>query len=154
MGIFKDNPHLNRYFETTDGQKFYTKNSAELHAKDLKEKEVKEFKRSDADLDTNEGDSEDKRKSVSKMNLTELKEELIKLGIKAEPKTKAEAKGWIKDPSTAPKLVVVPGTEDDSIEGNNSDTDITEEEGDSADEGSDATEGGEESTEETSEATN
>ena len=39
--IFKANPNLDCYFETTDGECFFTENAAEAHSKTLKDKKVK-----------------------------------------------------------------------------------------------------------------
>ncbi len=38
--IFEANPSLDRYYETSDGTPFYTKNSADLHAKTLEDQTV------------------------------------------------------------------------------------------------------------------
>lgn len=37
---FENNPNLKEYFQTSDGEKFYTKNMAENHARDLKDRSV------------------------------------------------------------------------------------------------------------------
>ena len=39
--LFKNNPELKEYFETSDGEKFYSHNLAANHAKGLEDKEVK-----------------------------------------------------------------------------------------------------------------
>lgn len=38
--IFEQNPSLDLYYQTADGTAFYTKNTAELHAKTLEDKTV------------------------------------------------------------------------------------------------------------------
>lgn len=43
--IFDHQPSLQEYFETSDGKKFYSHNSATNHAKTLSNKAVKNFKR-------------------------------------------------------------------------------------------------------------
>jgi hypothetical protein len=43
--IFKANPKLDCYFETTDGECFFTENSAKDHARNLEDKTVKPFHR-------------------------------------------------------------------------------------------------------------
>ena len=45
--IFKANPQLDCYFETTDGECFFTDNAAKDHAKSLTEKTVKTHHKSD-----------------------------------------------------------------------------------------------------------
>jgi hypothetical protein len=55
---FENNPNLKEYFQTSDGEKFYTKNMAENHARDLKDRSVttvsrpadKEVKETAADI--------------------------------------------------------------------------------------------------------
>lgn len=39
--IFKQNPELSEYFQTSDGQAFYTAEAARMHAKSLADKSVK-----------------------------------------------------------------------------------------------------------------
>lgn len=43
--VFKANPSLKAYFETSDGTKFFTENNAKNHAKSLKNKAVKKVER-------------------------------------------------------------------------------------------------------------
>lgn len=43
--VFKQHPRLKRYYETTDGTKFFDEGLAKNHAKTLKEKEVKTVKK-------------------------------------------------------------------------------------------------------------
>lgn len=38
--IFKNNPELKEFYQTCDGQAFFTENAAKLHAKTLKNKSV------------------------------------------------------------------------------------------------------------------
>ena len=38
--VFESNPNMKEYFETSDGQPFYKKQDAELHARSLKDKKV------------------------------------------------------------------------------------------------------------------
>lgn len=38
--IFKNNPELKEFYQTSDGQAFFTENAAKLHAKTLKNKSV------------------------------------------------------------------------------------------------------------------
>lgn len=45
--IFKANPQLDCYFETTDGECFFTDNAAKDHAKSLADKTVKTHHKSD-----------------------------------------------------------------------------------------------------------
>ena len=45
--IFKANPQLDCYFETTDGECFFTENAAKDHAKSLADKTVKTHHKSD-----------------------------------------------------------------------------------------------------------
>ena len=45
--IFKANPQLDCYFETTDGESFFTDNAAKDHAKSLADKTVKTHHKSD-----------------------------------------------------------------------------------------------------------
>ncbi len=44
--IFKANPQLDCYFETTDGECFYTENAAKDHAKSLADKTVTPYHKS------------------------------------------------------------------------------------------------------------
>ena len=48
---FKNNPELHEYFETSDGQKFYSENLAKNHARSLDGK-VKHVTRNDEENDT------------------------------------------------------------------------------------------------------
>lgn len=48
---FKNNPELQEYFETSDGQKFYSENLAKNHARSLDGK-VKHVTRNDEEKDT------------------------------------------------------------------------------------------------------
>ena len=43
--VFELHPSLNAYFETSDGAKFFNVHDAKAHARNLKDKEVKEVKR-------------------------------------------------------------------------------------------------------------
>lgn len=43
--VFKANPSLKAYFETSDGTKFFTENNAKNHAKSLENKAVKKIER-------------------------------------------------------------------------------------------------------------
>lgn len=43
--IFKNNPDLHEYYETSDGQKFYTENLARNHARSLDKNEVQHVTR-------------------------------------------------------------------------------------------------------------
>lgn len=45
--IFKANPSLDCYFETSDGNAFYTENAAKSYAKDLDDKKVKTIYKED-----------------------------------------------------------------------------------------------------------
>jgi hypothetical protein len=38
--VFESNPNMKEYFETSDGQPFYKKQDADLHATSLKDKKV------------------------------------------------------------------------------------------------------------------
>ena len=56
--IFKANPQLDCYFETTDGECFFTDNAAKDHAKSLADKTVKTHHKSDYVEPTQEVDED------------------------------------------------------------------------------------------------
>lgn len=53
--VFKDNPHLKECWQTSDGKPFFNENSAKMHAKSLKDKNIKHLTRGGSD---DEGDKE------------------------------------------------------------------------------------------------
>lgn len=83
--VFKAHSNLKLYFETSDGVKFFTKNTAENHAKTLENRFVKEvkrtsFKKSDIDgagaKNKNEGE---KTNGTPAQGAKKRKEAIIKL---------------------------------------------------------------------------
>lgn len=83
MNIFKTHPHLKEYWETTDGKKFYTPNTASLHARSLAQdsRDVKHVVRPES-VNENKAviPSAPEKKSLSQMNRKELDAEAVKLG--------------------------------------------------------------------------
>ena len=66
--IFEENPKLDCYFETSDGNPFYTENAAQYHAKDLEDKSVKAIYRKDfvEETETAEADTKAKEEADAK----------------------------------------------------------------------------------------
>ncbi|WP_336069984.1 hypothetical protein [Mesoflavibacter sp. CH_XMU1404-2] len=67
--VFKANPSLKAYFETSDGTKFFTENNAKNHAKSLENKAVKKVERgavvsSDNKQKSNTADKSSKKAST------------------------------------------------------------------------------------------
>lgn len=50
--IFKNNPQLNEYFETSDGQAFYSESAAKMHARSLDDKKVSNVVRKESETET------------------------------------------------------------------------------------------------------
>ena len=82
--IFKANPQLDFYFETTDGECFFTENAAKDHARSLTEKAITTHNKSDYS-GTDSADETDESAV-----LTIVSEEVIEPVVPAEPTTPVE----------------------------------------------------------------
>lgn len=67
--IFKANPNMDCFFETTDGNAFYTESAAKNHAKTLKDKKVTKHTRS-AEEASDKGTAATKIKELESLELT------------------------------------------------------------------------------------
>lgn len=72
--IFKANPNLDLYYQTSDGEPFFTENAAHNHAKGLKNKSVTPVYRSDAE----ESDEEDSTDDNANEIFEKFKEIIVK----------------------------------------------------------------------------
>lgn len=72
--IFKANPNLDLYYQTSDGEPFFTENAAHNHAKSLKNKSVTPVYRSDAE----ESDEEDSTDQKANEIFEKFKEIIVK----------------------------------------------------------------------------
>ena len=95
-GYFHTHPDQNVFFVCADDLPYYTKVSAEGHAKKLENKEITEIRREDmqliADVINPSIDGGSSVKSYDKMNRVELQAELVKRGIKFDTKKDRNSK--------------------------------------------------------------
>lgn len=133
---FELHPSLDRYFETSDGKKFYTENAAQNWAKGLENRKIKCVERS-----SNEPKSESPKVDNSEtfdfqeMGFDALKDYMNSNGIEGNPKSKKEAREMIEKAQ------------------NGSDSSLDDDEVDSSENGGDGSEGdGSEVTKTTSES--
>lgn len=96
---FKANPEAKVCFITSDGFPFLSKNAADLHKNtNSKKKKLEVIEVKNDSFATSEEKGKEKVKPLSKMNLTELNEAAVLLGIEApEGSTKAEIVKLIED---------------------------------------------------------
>lgn len=90
--VFKDNPNMKSYFQTSDGTKFYDENSAKNHGKTLQDQSVEEVKRSAKIEDSKATKADDILKLVPDMNLETANEYLTaENALKSPRKTVVDA---------------------------------------------------------------
>lgn len=93
--IFNANPNLKAYFATSDGQAFYTQNSAANHARTLKNKTITHHERSATDSEKLLFDQ------LSEMTVAELKAYAQENGLTVTKTRKSEVLEEITDQITA-----------------------------------------------------
>lgn len=89
-GIFKMHKGLDKYFETADGNCFYTEHNAKTHARKLEDKNVKKVRRA-SQVDTTSQDDK-KAKKLNAMQAAKLRADII-----AAVETSEEVKELLKD---------------------------------------------------------